>query len=68
MTILQLNLLDDDCDVTRLLIRLAPTAGWDVRTDRGELVGHFEDWHRLERAMARFGHDLFAIDSDCRES
>jgi len=68
VTTLRMRLLDDQCHITLLRIRLAPTAGWDVRTDRGELVGHFEDWHRLERMMARLGQAPFAIDSDRRTS
>jgi hypothetical protein len=46
---------------TLLWIRLGETSGWDVLAAGGEgeqIVGHFEDWHRLERTMARFGHAL----------
>ncbi len=48
-------------------IQLSEDTGWDVRTERGvrgEVIAHFDDWHRLERAMARLGHRLFAIDID----
>lgn len=67
MTMVQQRLLEDHSQSTTFWICLADTAGWDVRTRRGPegaLVAHFEDWHRLERAMARFGHDLFAINTD----
>ncbi len=46
-------------------IQLSEDTGWDVRTDRGargEVIAHFDDWHRLERAMARLGHRLLPID------
>lgn len=67
VTVLQQRLLEDHAQFTVFCVCLAETAGWDVRTHRGpggDLVAHFEDWHRLERTMARFGHNLFAIETD----
>lgn len=61
------KLLDTRTDVVVFWVRLSDVAGWDVWTEsgrRGDLVAHFEDWHRLERTMARFGHDLFEMDTD----
>lgn len=61
----------DYADHTRMFwIQLAETAGWDVRTEHGtggELVAHFEDWHRLERTMTRLGIHMFAIDTGASE-
>ncbi len=61
------KLLDAHTDLVVFWVYLSEVAGWDVWTGRGrrgELVAHFEDWHRLERTMARFGHDLFQMDSE----
>lgn len=60
------KLLDAHSDLIVFWIHLSDVHGWDVWTERGrrgELVAHFDDWHRLERMMARFGHDLFQMDS-----
>jgi hypothetical protein len=62
-----MTLLDVRYESSTFWIQLAEGAGWDVRTERGthgEVIAHFDDWHRLERAMARMGHRLFAIDTD----
>lgn len=48
-------------------VQLAATTGWDVRTARGlagELIAHFDDWHRLERTLARLGHPEFTVNTD----
>ncbi len=61
------KLLNAHTDLAVFWVHLSEVAGWDVWTERGrrgELVAHFEDWHRLERTMARFGHDLFQMDSE----
>jgi hypothetical protein len=53
--------------VSTVRVRLAAGAGWDVRIERGtagELTAHYDDWHRLERSMARMGLRVFSIDTD----
>jgi hypothetical protein len=52
---------------TACWIHLSVTTGWDVRTERGPngtLIAHFDDWHRLERAMVRRGLSVFSIDTE----
>jgi len=61
------KLLCAHTDLVVFWIHLSEVAGWDVWTEpgqRGERVAHFEDWHRLERTMARFGHDLFQMERE----
>lgn len=44
----------------RFTIRPVPTSGWEVRdeNDAGVLRRvHYSDWHRVERAIARFAKE-----------
>jgi hypothetical protein len=38
-------------------VQESETSGWDIRMAHqgGQVVAHCEDWHRLERALARLG-------------
>lgn len=65
------KLLEMHPDIVVFWVHLSEETGWDVWTkagQRGELVAHFEDWHRLERTMDRFGHDLFEMDTEVAAS
>lgn len=67
MTTAHLALPGRDCETATVWIRLAATTGWDVRTGQGshsEVIAHFEDWHRLERTMARLGRHELSIDTE----
>lgn len=39
----------------KISVEKSKTIGWDVHitSDAGEVVTHCEDWHRLERTIAR---------------
>jgi hypothetical protein len=67
VTTADLTLTDPMSLVSTVRVRLAAGAGWDVRIERGmagELTAHYEDWHRLERSMARMGLHVLSIDTD----
>jgi hypothetical protein len=51
---------------TTVSIRRAKTTGWDVKITReeGEVLTHCEDWHRLERVVARLGGDSHVVSVD----
>jgi hypothetical protein len=38
-------------------VEKSDTSGWDIRMAHqdGQVIAHCEDWHRLERALARLG-------------
>lgn len=53
-------------EITDVWVHLSDTVGWDVRVHKersGALIAHFEDWHRLERSMARQGLRACLVDS-----
>lgn len=67
MSTADLTLPDHARDASTVRVRLAAGAGWDVRIERGtagELTAHYDDWHRLERSVARMGLRIFSIDTD----
>ena len=42
-------------------ILAAPSAGWEAIEEQDLHVvqkRHYQDWHRVERALARFAHDI----------
>jgi hypothetical protein len=42
-------------------ILAAPSAGWEAIEEKDQHVvqrRHYQDWHRVERALARFAHEV----------